>query len=172
MQTASERKKINSFLGRAGLAQLDEPAALVGQLATVIQDHDHVRRLLERCEPEQRYGMYEALAPRLRFKAKTLGDYLIENAQEAEARQWPTVAPDGTLLPYKPVEVESLEYVAEQAIKADMAKERLWLVCKKCTKEAVFFGERRVDCIKEARSVGWTYQEIDGTGREICPNCP
>lgn len=172
MPSATERQQINRFLGRAGLAQLDEPAALVQQMATLIQDHDHFRRLLAKCEPEQRYQMYESLAPRLRFTAKTLGDYMIESAQIAEERQWPTVAPDGTLLPFKTAEVETDEYIAEQAIKAEQAKERLWLVCKKCTKEAVFYGARKVDAIRDARASGWTYDEVAGTGREVCPDCP
>ena len=172
MRTPVETQQINQFLGRAGLAQLDEPAQLVQQLATCIMDHDHFRRLLTKCDPEVRLMMYETLAPRLRFEAKTLGDYMIESALEAEKQQWPTVAADGTLLPFKTANIETDEYVAERAIKEAMAKERLWLICKKCLAEAVFVGERRIDCIKEARASGWTYSEINGTGREVCPKCP
>lgn len=172
MRIDSERQQLNRFLGRTGLAQLDEPAALVQQMATLVRDHDHFRGMLEKCEPELRYQMYEALAPRLRFPAKMLGDYMIESAQIAEQRQWPTVAADGTLLPFKPVNVETNEYIAEQAIKAEKAKERLWIVCRKCTKEALFLGARKADCIHEARVAGWTYDEVNGTGREICPDCP
>ena len=85
MRTPVETQEINQFLGRArSLAQLDEPAQLVQQLATCIMDHDHFRRLLTKCGPEVRLMIYETLARRLRFEARTLGDYMIESALEAE----------------------------------------------------------------------------------------
>lgn len=171
-RSQTERQQINRFLGRAGLAQLDEPTALIQQIGTLIQDHDHFRRLLSKCDPEQRYQMYEAISPNLCFRPKTLGEYMIESAQMAEERQFPVLAPDGTLLPFRKPEVETDEYRAECAIADALAKERLWLMCRKCTREEVFSGERKIDAVAAARAAGWTYDEVRGVGHEVCPNCP
>jgi hypothetical protein len=170
--SATERKQINQFLGRAGLAQLNEPHALLQQMGTLVQDHDHFRRMLAKCEPEQRYQMYEALAPRLRFPAKTLSEYMIESAQIAEQRQYPTLGEDGQLHPFEVSEIDSRDAeTIRKAAEEALSKEKLWLVCRKCTKEHVFSGVTKSDAVCRARGAGWAYDEIRGVGGEICPDC-
>jgi len=104
--THAMRKRINRMLGEHGLAQLDDPG-LHGQLAYLVRDHDHFRSLLITAPPEHRGLMYDAWAPNLRFKAHTLEQYLMEARADAEARQLPIQAEDGTLKPYNVAEIHS-----------------------------------------------------------------
>ena len=104
--THAMRKRINRMLGEHGLAQLDDPG-LHGQLAYLVRDHDHFRSLLITAPPEHRSLMYDAWAPNLRFKARTLEQYLTEARADAEARQLPIQTEDGTLKEYRVPEVKS-----------------------------------------------------------------
>ena len=167
------RKRINTYLGNRGLAQLDDPG-LFAQLAYLVRDHDHLRSLLVAAEPDQRCAMYDALASSLRFKPRTLEEYLIEARQDAEARQLPWIAEDGTLKQYLPPEAHSdsaeMEFL-EAAISEAVAKERLDVVCRKCTRAASFYGTDKWEAVQAARDAGWAYSWIDGQGFEICPVC-
>ena len=76
-----------------------------------------------------------------------LGDYMIESALEAEKQQWPTVRRRWDAAAVQATaNIETDEYVAElRQSRPEMAKERLWLICKKClATEAVFVGELRI----------------------------
>jgi hypothetical protein len=172
MRSAAERIQINRTLGRAGLATLDDPRGVVQQLAFLVTDHDQFRRLLTKCEPEHRREMYAALVPNLRFTAKPLDVYLSEAARDAEARQLPTLGEGGKLIPFRPAEVRSDEYLAQQAVESEMATHHLTLTCRKCTRQETFSGMRKADAVQAARLAGWTYDEMGGTGFEICPDCP
>lgn len=114
-RTVKERLEINQFLGRRGLATLDDPRGLVTQMAFLIQDHEHLRSMLIRCEPEHRRDMYESLKPHLRFEAKPLDVYIAEGQQDAERRQLPTLGPNGELVPFKPAEIHT---EADQSVEA------------------------------------------------------
>lgn len=176
MRTPYQASAINRVLKHFGLAQLTEAAALFDQMAYAVRDHDDFRRLVDKCEPEQRAEMYRSLAPRLSFEAKPLDVYVAELAIEAERKQLPTVGSDGKFKEFRVQEVNSDEYIATRAVRAaieaEKAKHHLRLECVKCTREAYFDGARKVDAIFKARQAGWTYNEINGTGREICPKCP
>jgi hypothetical protein len=164
------RQKINNLLGGYGLATMDNPRGMVQQLGFLVRDHDHFRQMLVKCEPEHRTSMYESLKPYLRFPAKPLEDYIIAAKQDAEARQLPVLGEDGQLHPFKVGEIRT-DGVEEAAVE-QLAKVRLHVVCRKCTKEAVFSGLRKIDAVNEARLAGWVHYEIDGVGREVCPDCP
>ena len=100
------KKRINRMLGERGLAQLDE-AGLASQLGFLVRDHAQLRSLLVSCEPEKRRSMYDDLVPNLRFKAKTLEEYLTEAREDAEARRLPIQAEDGTLKEFKVPEIKT-----------------------------------------------------------------
>jgi hypothetical protein len=189
MRTPSERTEICNFLGRRGLATLDDPRGMVQQIGFLVRDHDHFRSLLVRCEPEERRVMYESLKPHLRFGAKPLDVYIAEAQRDAEARQLPTVDEHGNFQPFKVGEIrtedaddETLENHVEQkiedletaqkAVNEALAKKTLILVCAKCTKEESFPGAFRTDCWVAARRAGWHYQLTSEGGIEICPDCP
>jgi hypothetical protein len=171
------KKLINDYLGGFGLATLDDPRGMVQQLGFLIRDDDHFRQLLLKCIPEERHNMYESLRPYLRFPARPLEDYIIEGKQDAEARQLPTVDAEGNFHPYSVPETQTPAPVAEDdagaqaAVNEAFAKQRLWLVCSRCTAEAVFTGDTRTDAFCNARLAGWKYQNVTGTGYETCPGC-
>ena len=101
------RRRINQTLGEHGLGQLDHPG-LVNQLAYFVRDHEHFRSLLVACEPDKRTGMFDAMAPNLRFQARTLEQYLMEARQDAEARRLPLQAEDGTLKEFQIPEIKTV----------------------------------------------------------------
>ena len=159
--------QLNRVLGSAGLATLGEPG-LMAQLGYLVEDHEHFRQLLTKCQPELRRDMYEALRPYLRFSAKPLDVYLAESAQVAESHQWPIQDAEGNLRPYTPPEVG----IAQRALDEAMAREHLTLTCVRCTRVETFSGLRKGDVIQAARLAGWTYGlDAEGNGREICPEC-
>lgn len=242
-----DTRPINRLLGQSGLAQLGDPG-LIPQLACLVRDHAHFRSLLITCEPEERRAMYEAMAPNLSFQARSLDAYLTEAREDAAARQLPTVAPDGTLQPYRVPEVGKsnvaacsapgvlgllcpycdreqqiqakgisaavevairdhgwtrlpdgravcsdpvgrihpdhphiplaetdqigkISKIVQTAVDEHLLPKHLTVTCAKCTREATFHGVYCSDTIEQARKAGWVYQQIDGKGREICPNC-
>lgn len=174
---------INHALRSMGLASLSEAGALIPQLAMFVRDDRHFRRLLLACEPEDRQHMYDALAPNLRFKPRTLAAYIIEEALDAEARQLPIIGPDGQLQPFKvpalqspaPATVE--DAIATAAVAEAMAKERLWVVCVVCTREDVFRGVTKEDAVADARKAGWrmglkrSSPGAEPVQVEVCPKC-
>ncbi len=166
---SSVRGKLSNMLAMHGLATLDSPSELVGQIGFLVQDHDHLRQLLTACVPEERVSMYEALRPNLRFEPKPLDVYLSESGRIAAQMQWPLVTPDGKFRAYQPPDVRTVQTACAEAV----ATGALTLVCRKCTRETVFRGVTEADAVRAARDAGWTYGlDPEGRGREICPDCP
>ncbi len=168
LQRAEEQADIRKVMRRLGFvdADMDE----VGQLGVYVRDHDHFRSLLNTCAPEVRYDMYCDMVPYLRFAPKPLDVYLSENADLADRKQLPIITADGGLRAHPGApDVQSLEFIANQAILAERARHRLTLTCRKCTRQAEFIGERKADCITDARLFGWAYDSTSGFER--CPVC-
>jgi hypothetical protein len=174
-QRPDQKHAMNRVLMSHGLGTLDDPG-VVAQMAYLVQDHDHFRSMLMACEPVMRGDMYRAMAPNLRFPARPLEDYIIEGKRLAEAAQLPIQDEEGNLHPFSPPALESQEFrdkqIANQAVADQLSNRHLRLVCKKCTREQIFHGATRAGAIKDARDAGWTYDEVSGDGREICPDCP
>lgn len=152
-----ERAAIERILQAWGLPALDQPGVLAA-MAALIEDHRHFMEILRACEPDLRRECYEALRPYLRFTPKTLDEYVAMSAQSAEAAQLPTLDPAGGLRPFAPPVIEMPVLEAE-----------LWLRCRQCGGEAVYFGERMADAIAQARHAGWAYDEF--LTRHYCPEC-
>lgn len=187
MRSPQEKSAINRVLGSHGLPPLESGSGLCAALGYMIQDHEHLRSILIRCEPEKRRACYESLKCYLRFEAKPLDVYIAESAERAERMQLPTLdAETGDF--HWPV-TQTIEtdvakvfegakekgadiMAAQEAVDATMAKRTLVLTCKHCTREEVFTGDNRTDCIRAARVAGWVYYEMAGEPREICPECP
>ena len=160
------KRRINRFLGDRGLAQLDDPS-LSSQLAGFVRDHDHFRAILMECDPAERSNCYDALAPNLRFRAKPLEEYMAEARNQAEREQLPWIAEDGTLQQYHPPEVRSQSAIdgkviddrntIEGALAPIVAKWQLTVRCKRCTREAVFYGTDKWEAVMAAREAGWIY---------------
>lgn len=158
------------ILAMAGLEDISSPHELFQHIAFNCTGHDDFRNLMAKTPPEQRRRAYDTLVPHLRFKAKALDVYMSEAGSIAEVLQLPTVGVDGALLPFRAVNIESPEYIAEQAWKREHGKFHLTLKCRRCTTEGQFHGMRKADAIQDSRNVGWGFDETGG-GRDICPKC-
>jgi hypothetical protein len=173
MQTAQEKSAINRLLRSHGLGQLEDGAGLMAQLGFLVQDHDHLRSLLVRCEPENRSAMYDSLRPYLRFTPKPLDVYIAESAAMAAIQDLPTVDKAGNIhfRPTPTYEVGSDVAVAQAAVNESFAKHHLTVTCRSCTKQETFSGIRKADAVQAAREAGWVYDSFRDES-EICPNCP
>jgi hypothetical protein len=166
----AQTAKITRVLNKFGFAKLGS-GEIVKQMASLVRDHVHMRDLLSACDPSERTNMYEQMRPYLPFRAKSLDEYIADAKHNAEAKQMPTVGPNGNLQPFKPAaDVNSIERAAEEAIAAEMAKGTLTVVCSKCTREAQFQSDTIAGATIEARKAGWVYDLL--TEKEICPKCP
>lgn len=165
-----DRHSINRYLGNRGLSTLEDPHGLVAQLGFLIEDHDHFRRALLKCEPDERRNMFESLRPHLSFEPKPLDVYIAEAGAEAEAQQLPTVDAEGKFHAYRPADIRTIERVVDETLSANHL--HLSVTCRKCTVVATFHGHSRREVVEKLRSAGWTWDEIKGDGLEICPECP
>jgi hypothetical protein len=172
MPKTQDRSAINRMLGSHGLGQLEEGAGLMAQLGFLVQDHEHLRSLLARCEPESRSAMFDSLKSYLKFQAKPLDAYIAESAMRAEAQKLPVVAGDGTYK-WPQAAASDAEIAALQASTRDLFEGcSVVLTCMKCTREAKFEGLTKMDAIVNARMDGWSYWVYDAEIRAICPECP
>jgi hypothetical protein len=158
-----------------GLGALEDGAGLMAQLGFLVEDHEHLRSLLVRCEPENRSAMYDSLRPYLRFAAKPLDVYIAESAEKAAREGLPTVDADGVIQfrPTPTYAVDSETAAAQAAVDEAFAKHTLIVTCRSCTKQEAFSGVSKADAVQKARSAGWVYYEdANGKAQEICPDCP
>jgi hypothetical protein len=174
MRTAEEKSAINRMLQSHGLGRLEDGAGLIAQLGYMIMDHEHLRSLLVRCEPENRSAMYDSLKPYLQFKAKPLDVYIAESADMAARQDLPTIDAAGNInfSPTPTPELVPDVAAAQAAVNDSFAKHVLTVTCRSCTKQESFTGDTKYDAIVNARLAGWVYYEIDGQPREICQDCP
>ena len=174
MRTAEETSAINRMLQFHGLGRLEDGAGLVAQLGFLVQDHEHLRSLLIRCEPENRSAMYDSLKPYLRFTPKLLDVYISESAERAANQGLPTIDETGNInfSPAPAYEMSPDVAAAQTAVNESFAKHVLTVTCRSCTKQELFTGDTKYDAIVNARLAGWVYYEVDGQPREICPDCP
>ena len=174
MRTAEEKSAINRMLQSHGLGRLEDGAGLISQLGYMVMDHEHLRSLLVRCEPENRSAMYDSLKPYLRFTPKPLDVYIAESAEMAANQNLPTIDSVGNVNFNEPLtpELDPDVAAAQAAVNDSFAKHVLTVTCRSCTKQEAFTGDTKYDAIVNARLAGWVYYEVDGQPREICPNCP
>lgn len=59
--------------------------------------------------------------------------------------------------------------IANQVIRESIAKQHLCLVCGVCTREEVFHGWDKQDCVHQCRAAGWRYDFT--LNKEICSDC-
>ena len=169
-----QRKAINHKLNMAGLASLENPDALLSQVALGINDHDKFRSLLLKCEPDQRYNCYYSLKHRLRFEAKPLETYIMEGKQQAEREKLPVYDHEtGKLREFDAPAPLNINALAERAIMAAErernARGHLEVTCLYCRFTAVFAGRSRTEAWKIAIAAGWRRNAVTGT--QSCPKC-
>src|SRR5579872_377875 len=86
---AKAKRRLETELVKMGLRPVDDPE-LIQQLADLVSGwpgdkHEFMRDLVNECEPKDRYDMYHAIVPRLKFKALTLEQYESQIALKAGA---------------------------------------------------------------------------------------
>jgi hypothetical protein len=169
------------MLGTHGLGQLEDGTGLLAQLGFMVQDHEHLRSLLVRCEPENRSSMYDSLKPYLRFEARPLDSYIAESAQRAEAQKLPTIDAAGNLTwqdkalapAVSATTVSPDDGLAQRIVNHALAKHHLVVTCRSCTRQEQFTGDTQADAVLNARLAGWVYYvDANSTEQEICPECP
>lgn len=168
---AKAKRKLENELIVMGLSGLTDPE-LIQELANLVSawpgdKHEYMRDLLNECEPEKRYEMYHAIAPRLRgFKALSLPQYEAQIALKAGA-----MVSQGRMRVEgerpKPIEIGGtrLAVVSEAEASHAVATVR----CHRCQKADRFLGDTPVDAMTNARKAGWTREA--GVNKEICPEC-
>jgi hypothetical protein len=165
----NHRAIVNRLLSKLELPSLEDAANLVPVLAAQVRDHDHFRALIARCEPEQRWEMYESMRPYLRFKAHELDWYIAEAKAVAEACKLPEWDSEkkAWIEPQPTPEVRTIQRMTEEALLPG----RLTLTCRKCTKTETFCAatNRKQDAIDKARELGWGYDVVEKF--EMCPKC-
>lgn len=166
---------INRMLQSHGLGTLDMGAGLMAQLGYLVQDHEHFRSLLVRCEPENRSAMYDSLRPYVRFQVHSLDHYMAESARLAEARKLPIYdneTGDIKRTTPMPATIRTADEETLQRLGEEEQPVSLTITCRKCTKQAQFCGATQYDAIWRAREQGWVYYIHEGEPRQICPDCP
>ncbi len=167
---AKARRKLENELVVMGLKPVNDPE-LLQQLADLVSSwpgdkHEYMRDLINECEPAERYEMYHALAPRLKFKALSLEQYEAQIALKAgamisqgrmkvEGRPREAIEIGGHVLPVVPKK------------KADAAVATV--NCHRCGKSERFIAETPVGAMTEARRAGWIREP--GVNKECCADC-
>ena len=171
MPIVRDSKKLDRMLGNAGLATMQEPEQLLGQLAFAIRSHSQFRRMLVTVEPEQRQQAYNAMRGRVPFKPKPLDVYLAEAGQDAE-RQKLCVKDDeamGGFREFTPARNAETLKVVEESIALKFGV----MTCYKCTQEQDFFEPTPVQSRVAAVRAGWVFDpNREPDGGWICPKCP
>ena len=191
-----ERARINKYLQSHGLGGLDDPTLNV-QLAFFVRDHEHFRSVLLRVDPAERVNCYNALAPKLRFQAKPLEDYIREGKEIAEKEQLPSY--DEKTFEVKPFSPGPISETAKEALSGktkeereaaakakkeqaqldrvndriaeqhgqEIARGRLEVCCNKCLFGVTVYAADRIDAYRTLASNGW---HLDGD-KAYCPDC-
>lgn len=153
----------------AGLARLNDPE-LIQQLADLVSDwqgdkHQFLQDLINECDPGQRYDMYSAIAPKLRFKALPLTTIECRIAEQAGAmvsRKQMRVEGNAP----RPIQIGDHQVeITAQAGNCGWAAVR----CHQCGKVEKFLSDTPAGAMIEARKAGWQRDAfVDG---EICVEC-
>lgn len=165
-----EKRKLENQLMVEGLARLDDPE-LVQQLANLVTNfpgnqHEFLRDLINECEPAQRTEMYEAIAPKLGFKALSLAQYEAQTALKAgEMISQGRMRVEGEAP--QPITVGGQQVAVVPREFSDLAMATL--VCHLCNKVERFVEPTPAGAMIAARKAGWTRDKA--LNQEVCAEC-
>ena len=167
---AKEKRKLENTLLAEGLAGLNDPE-LIQQLANLVSNwrgdrHEFLRDMINECEPDKRYEMYHAIAPKLSFKALSLEQYEAQIMERA-----------GAMVSQRRIKVEGSRPHAIEigGHKIPIVSQReadsaiVTLRCHKCSKTDNFIAQTPIGAMIEGRKAGWVRDM--GLNKEICPEC-
>jgi hypothetical protein len=165
-----DKRKLENELMVMGLAGLNDPD-LIQQLADLVSDwpgdkHDYFADLLNECDPDKRYEMYESFRPKLTFRPLSFSQYEAQIALKA-----------GAMVSQGRMRVEGQ---APKAIEIGGTKLRVvpkhqatgavaTVKCHRCPKVDKFLADSPAGAMIEARKAGWTREK--GVNKETCPEC-
>lgn len=169
----TEKRELDNFLLREGLAGLSDPE-LIEQLANLVSNypgdlsakHRFLEDLINQVDADKRYEMYHAIAPKLNFRAFTLGQYessIRQRASELISQRRMRVEGDAP----RPMEVQGKKY--EEVLQSESTAALLTLTCHKCRHKSQYLAETPVTAMIAARKDGWVRDKA--TNREVCPEC-
>jgi hypothetical protein len=163
------KRELENFLIREGLAGLTSPE-LIDQLANLVSiwpgnRHEYLQDLINQCDADKRREMYEAIAPKLRFKPFPLSTYearIRSKASEMVSQGRMRVEGQSP----SPIDIggDKFEHVAEE----DATHAVLTLKCM-CGRIAKFLALTPVQAMIKAREAGWVRDK--GTNKEVCKKC-
>ena len=161
----AKEKRIDRALKKHGFGGTDDPT-LMKQLAFLVRDHEHFRRILVTVAPEKRHDAYEALRSEIkRFVPKPLDVYLAESADLAARKE------QGSEYAVQ----SDLDLLAQDAIRKQQAiaekKGLLKLTCRMCPRSESFTGKTPDDAYSAARIDGWRRVTERVQEYFLCPQC-
>lgn len=165
-----EKRKLENQLLVMGLSRMNDPE-LIQQLADLVSNwqgdkHDFFQDLLNECDANRRAEMYNAMAPKLRFKALPLSQYEMRISERAgKMVSQGKMRVEGQAP--RPINVGNQKYAEVDQEHATHAM--LTLHCYKCTFYERFLGETPVGAMIEGRKAGWIRDQV--RNKEVCPKC-
>lgn len=167
---AKEKRRVENQLMVFGLAGLHDPD-LIQQLADLVScwpgdKHDYLVDLFSECEPAERYEMYEALRPKLKFKALAFSQYEAQIALKAGAMiSQGRMRVEGQRP--KPIEIggSKLRVVPKALATGAVATVK----CHRCPKTDQFLADSPAGAMIAARAAGWVRDKA--LNKETCPEC-
>lgn len=181
---AKEKRQVETQLLRMGLAGLQangQPTGeLVQQIAEMVNSwpgmtnrtgewidrHKFLRDLLAECDQKDRYEMYSAILPHLKFPAKSLSYYEMLMTHRMSSLVTRGAARVEGRSPH-PIEVNGKKYVRVKPISATGVVATL--KCHKCSKAQHFLADTPAGAMIAGRRAGWTRDKA--VQKETCPEC-
>lgn len=170
---STEKRRVETSLIALGLKGLKDPE-LLEQLANLVSNwpgdkHEFLIGLLNECDTaEQRAEMYQAIRPKLKFRALPLSTY--EDKIRIKA---------GSLVSQRkmrvegvspaPIEIGGRQYYKVPNELSAMSQALVTLKCYKCQNEDQFLQNTPVAAMIEGRNAGW--RRDPGVNKEMCPEC-
>lgn len=167
---AKEKRRVENELMVIGLAPLDDPE-LIEQMAQLVSQwpgdkHDFLRDLLNECDADKRYEMYEALRPKLKFKALSFSQYEAQIAIKAgNMVSQGRMRVEGSAP--KPIEIGGHKFAIVPRNQASGAVATVRCHC--CPKTDQFMADTPAGAMIAARKAGWVRDKA--LNKETCPEC-
>jgi hypothetical protein len=166
-------------LGLKGIAESDQ-GQLIELIAAMVNSwqgapnrhgewidrHKFLRDLFSECDAKDRQEMYNAIVPRLTFKAKPLSHYetmMAERVGNLVSKRAARVEGDRP----RPIEIGESKYMLVAPRQASNVVATV--VCHRCGERAQFVEPTAVSAMTAARRAGWTREK--GVNKETCPPC-
>lgn len=165
-----ERRQLENFLLTQGLATLADPE-LIQQLADLVSGwrgdrHQFLQDLLNECDASQRYEMYQAIAPKLKFSALPFPTYECRIAEQAGRMvSQRRMRVEGSAP--APIEVGGQKFAVVP--RQDSTNAVATVRCHQCQKVETFIADTPAGAMIAARTMGWVRDpEVN---KEMCANC-